>query len=397
MIAAAAAGVTAIEIPLGHGIEQASSQVVRQQGRIAGCKQHIVGADPVRCRLQSGQGTLVIIAQVRECRIGVIGVKAGIAVTADKYGAHLRGQPVPNVGDQRPAAPQYSTLVAMARAGARAARENDRRYVVPGCRVFLRQWFLPLRRCGIIRFYHSTTCTGAMTGILAIDTATEACSVALWRDGNIEERHELADRRHSQRIFSMLRELFPDGRLRQHGVEAIAWGSGPGSFTGLRIAAAAVQGLAFSNDLPVVAVSTLACQAQTALREGHAAEGETLLSTLDARINEVYAARFRIDGGLPREQGDAVACPPGELALEQQSTPVVAIGSGCRFLEDFPAGVRDRITQSIPDLLPRARDLLPLALEKLARGETQSAGEVQPVYVRDEINWKKIPEQGKRK
>ena len=235
-----------------------------------------------------------------------------------------------------------------------------------------------------------------MTGILAIDTATEACSVALWRDGLIEERHEIAARRHNQRIFSMLSELLPDGSLRQQGVDAIAWGCGPGSFTGLRIAAAAVQGLAFTNDLPVVAVSTLACQAQTAARQGHVARGDCVLSLLDARINEIYAAIYRIEEGLPVALVDAIACAPAELELLPGIERVAAVGSGCAFLETMPHPVRERVVSCMPEILPHARDLVPLALAEIERGNTQSAGRVQPVYVRDEINWKKIPEQGKR-
>lgn len=235
-----------------------------------------------------------------------------------------------------------------------------------------------------------------MTGILAIDTATEACSVALWRDGQFNERHELAARQHSQRIFSMLRELLVDGNLTGQGISALAWGCGPGSFTGLRIAASAVQGLAFTHDLPALAVSTLACQVQTAYREQLVGEGETVLSTLDARINEIYAAPYRIEQGLAVPLAGAIACAPGDLALRDDIGAVAAVGSGCQFLLSFPGDVQRRIRLSVPELVPRARDLVPLALSQLERGEVQLARDVQPVYVRDEINWKKIPQQGKR-
>ena len=134
-----------------------------------------------------------------------------------------------------------------------------------------------------------------MPGILAIETATEACSVALWRDGDLKQSHDVTPRQHSQRLFGMLRELLPDGQLRDHGVDVIAYGSGPGSFTGLRIAASAVQGLAFASSLPAVPVSTLACQAQTAQRLGLVQEGDCVFSALDARINEIYHATYRID------------------------------------------------------------------------------------------------------
>lgn len=236
-----------------------------------------------------------------------------------------------------------------------------------------------------------------MIGILAIDTATEACSVALCLDGQVEERHELAARQHSQRIFSMLRELLPDGNLRERGVDAIAWGCGPGSFTGLRIAASAVQGLAFTNELPVLCVSTLACQAQTAFSEGIVEEGGLVLSTLDARIKEIYAAVYRIEAGLPVVVQEPVACAPEQLVLSQSLGKVLAVGSGCQFKDAYPADVRNAIEGVSPELLPRARDLAPLASAMLNAGQACAARDVQPVYVRDEINWKKIPEQGKRK
>jgi tRNA threonylcarbamoyladenosine biosynthesis protein TsaB len=137
-----------------------------------------------------------------------------------------------------------------------------------------------------------------MMGILAIETATDACSVALYCDGEYFQRHEVIPRQHSQRLFGMLRELLPDGDLRKYGVSAIAYGCGPGSFTGLRIAASAVQGLAFAHSLPAIAISTLTSQAQTALRLGAVAADATVLSLLDAKINEVYYATYDYSDGL---------------------------------------------------------------------------------------------------
>ena len=234
------------------------------------------------------------------------------------------------------------------------------------------------------------------SGILAIETATEACSVALYRDGAYQERHEEAPRQHNQRVFGMLRELLPDGDLRTHGIDAIAWGNGPGSFTGLRIAASAVQGLAFANRLPAVGISTLACQAQTALRLGVVGTADRVLSLLDARINEIYWASFAFVDGVATLCQAPVACPPGELALDEGDAPLLAVGSGCRFIGEMPAAARSRVHEAAPQLLPAARDLVPLALDLLRRGVTQRPEQVQPVYVRDEINWKKLSEQGRR-
>ena len=234
-----------------------------------------------------------------------------------------------------------------------------------------------------------------MTGILAIETATDACSVALWVDGEYQERHEVAPRKHSQRLFLMLQELLGSGDLRAHGISAIAYGCGPGSFTGLRIAASAVQGLAYANKLPAISVSSLACQAQTALRLGEVEAGATVLSLLDARINEVYGALYSFQQGLAVLQEGPWACAPAELAPEYTGA-LYGVGSGCSFLEEFPTGVREQLTGCSGSLLPAARDLVPLALDALESGQIHSAHEVQPVYVRDEISWKKLAEQGKR-
>jgi len=194
----------------------------------------------------------------------------------------------------------------------------------------------------------------------------------------------------------MLRELLPDGQLQTHGVEAIAYGCGPGSFTGLRIAASAVQGLAYASGLPAIPVSTLACQAQTAFRRCLVSEGDVVLSCLDARINEIYYACYRIENGLPVALQSAQACAPSQVDLPASIQTVTAVGSGCDFLDACPQPVRNTINDVCSQLVPEAQDLIPLALSSAHRGELQTARQVQPVYVRDEINWKKLSEQGKQ-
>ncbi|RLQ21511.1 tRNA (adenosine(37)-N6)-threonylcarbamoyltransferase complex dimerization subunit type 1 TsaB [Seongchinamella sediminis] len=235
-----------------------------------------------------------------------------------------------------------------------------------------------------------------MKSMLAIETATEACSLALWRDPDIAQRHEITPRQHSQRLFGMLGELLPDGQLRQQGIEAVAYGAGPGSFTGLRIAASAVQGLTFAAGIPAIPVSTLGCQVQTALREGLVGEGDMVLSTLDARINEVYYQYYRIAQGLAVAVGEPRAVPPAQIALAGVDDKVFALGSGVQFVNQFAPALREQLGEVNAALLPQAQDLVPLALALAARGELQTPRQVQPVYVRDEINWKKISEQGKR-
>jgi len=235
-----------------------------------------------------------------------------------------------------------------------------------------------------------------MTNILAIDTSTDACSVALYRDGDYSEIHEIIPRQHSQRLFSMLRELLPSGNLREQGIEAITYACGPGSFTGLRIAASAVQGLAFANELPALPVSTLACLAQTALREAVVAPDNRVLCMLDARINEVYWALYDFREGLAVALEAPRVCAPHNVLLAPTQKKLVGVGGGFSYLQQLPEPLQCALTDTSLDLLPRARDLIPLALADFERGQWQQPAEVMPVYVREEISWKKISEQGKR-
>ena len=238
-----------------------------------------------------------------------------------------------------------------------------------------------------------------MPNIFALDTATDACSVALSRDGEIHNCYELVPRQHSQRVFSMLREVLPPGNPRDAGVELLAYNHGPGSFTGLRIAASAVQGLAFSGDLPVAGISTLACMAQGAWRRGDIPESATALVLLDARINEVYWGLYELVDGLAQSRsGDRVAAPstlPVDIAGE--GTELAVLGSGLRYAAEIPEQLRSRWTVSVPELWPDSLDLIALGASAHRAGKLCAAEQVLPVYLRDEIGWKKLAEQGKQR
>ncbi len=235
-----------------------------------------------------------------------------------------------------------------------------------------------------------------MTAILAIDTATDACSVALLRGTEISEAFEVTPRRHNQRVFVLLAELLDGGDLRGQGIDAIAYGCGPGSFTGLRIAASVVQGLAYANQLPCVPVSTLLTQVQGAYRRGIVRGDDTVLTTLDARIGELYWALARVTGTVATLRSGPFVSKPAELSLPPGSEPLVAIGSGLAYLESLPSTVRDRVRVAETDAVPRASDMIPLALDALQNGVVQKAQDVSPLYVRDQVNWKKLDQQGRR-
>lgn len=233
-----------------------------------------------------------------------------------------------------------------------------------------------------------------MANILAIDTSTDACSVALLREGRVSDIHEIIPRQHSQRLFGMLSGLLADGHLREQGIDAVAYGAGPGSFTGLRVCASAVQGLCYANGLPAIPVSTLEAQAYAARRENLTRAGEYLLSTLDAHIGELYWNVCHIKDGYIEALTPAGVCKPADLQIPGDF-PLTVVGSGLAHVEQMPAEVRERFTATHRQLLPRARDQFAIAADKLSRGEVQQAADVCPVYVRDEISWKKLSEQGK--
>jgi len=238
------------------------------------------------------------------------------------------------------------------------------------------------------------------TNMIAIETATDACSVAMVLGGQVTQRHELIPRQHSQRLMGMLEALYPGGDIRSAGVQAIVFGEGPGSFTGLRIAASAAQGLAFAADIPAVGISTLACQALTAVRQGLVSEDSVILSLIDARIDQTYYALFAVVDGLPLSLVGPGVCAPEQLPSDQIVTAaagrtITTVGSGASMAKRFPGALPLDVNQGAVELLPEARDLLPLAQAVINRGEVLRAEQVAPSYVQETIGWKKLSEQGK--
>ena len=224
--------------------------------------------------------------------------------------------------------------------------------------------------------------------LLAMDCSTEACSVALLDNGQIiAEEFELAARQHTQRLLPMVDKLLAASETSLNQLDAIAFGRGPGSFTGLRICLGAVQGLAFGADLPVIAVSTLAALAQTGVMSGVVPAGATVLSTLDARMDEIYSAVYTEAGGLVVASGAEQLCSPELLRLPVSSAdyPCVVLGSGWNYAERIAAAAT--VVCHDTQLLPRAAAVGMLApREPLLR-----ADQAIPRYLRDQVAWKKQP------
>ena len=219
--------------------------------------------------------------------------------------------------------------------------------------------------------------------LIAIDTATEACSVALWRsDGELQELYELAPRAQAQRLLPMIDRLLAEAGLGRGDLDAVAVGRGPGSFTGVRLAISVAQGLALGLGLPVLAISSLAALAQA---EAEHYPNATLLACIDARMGEVYAGCYRVgaNGQVGLAAAEAVG-PAGQVALAEGDDWVV-LGTGWASYAD---ALRARI--GIPRFAdgaryPRAAMIARLAAAAWARGEGVAAELALPVYLRDKV------------
>lgn len=223
--------------------------------------------------------------------------------------------------------------------------------------------------------------------LLAIDTSAEACSAALYLDGEIAERFAIQPQRQSELILPMMDELLAAAGLAVADLDALAFGRGPGSFTGVRIATGVVQGAAFAADIPVVPVSTLAALAQGHLREtGHA----RVLAAFDARMNEVYCAACVPDAsGTMRVVGEERIVPPGEVPVPEGSE-WHGVGSGWgTYAEVLRERLGDRVSVVRADAQCRARDVARIAAVDFAAGRAVPAEQALPVYLRDQVAWKR--------
>ena len=218
-----------------------------------------------------------------------------------------------------------------------------------------------------------------MTTLLALDTATEACSVALLHDGKVLSHYEVIPRLHAQRLLPMIQSLLSEAGVALAAVDALAFGRGPGAFTGVRIAVGVVQGLAFALDRPVLPVSTLATIAQRAWRE-HGVD--QVAAAIDARMDEVYWGCYRVEQGEMQLAGSEAVLPP-----EQVELPRASLGQWFGAGTGWGYGSRLSVQPAAFDstMLPHAEDVLTLAGFAWRRGEAVDADHAQPIYLRDNV------------
>jgi tRNA threonylcarbamoyladenosine biosynthesis protein TsaB len=217
--------------------------------------------------------------------------------------------------------------------------------------------------------------------ILALDASTDVCAAALGDGAHWAERVENAGQRHSELLLPMVRALLVEARLDLATLDGIAFGAGPGSFTGLRIACGVAQGLALGANLPVVGIATLEAMAETARKR---IGGTRVIAALDARMLEVYIAAYEYDGLRWRVAIDPRVVLPGEAPLPPGGA-WIGIGNG---FAAYPA-LRERFAGALAGcdegILPTATAIGRLAFPRFAAGEGVPARDAAPLYVRHRV------------
>ncbi|MGO1297105.1 MAG: tRNA (adenosine(37)-N6)-threonylcarbamoyltransferase complex dimerization subunit type 1 TsaB [Vibrio sp.] len=226
--------------------------------------------------------------------------------------------------------------------------------------------------------------------ILAIDTSTEMCSVALMMGNTVYTRDAIAPRDHTKKILPMVDEVLKEAGVTLQELDALAYGRGPGSFTGVRIGIGIAQGLALGAELPMIGISTLAAMAQQAYRQ----TGATHVSAaIDARMSEVYWAQYqRQPNGDWKAIGDECVIAPGNLNQHITNNELcwTQVGTGWAAYSDEMSALSLTCEPSTI-LYPEAQDMVFLAKFALEQGQTVAVEDSSPVYLRDTVTWKKLP------
>ncbi|MCL1045931.1 tRNA (adenosine(37)-N6)-threonylcarbamoyltransferase complex dimerization subunit type 1 TsaB [Shewanella electrodiphila] len=223
--------------------------------------------------------------------------------------------------------------------------------------------------------------------ILALDTCTESCSAALIKQQQRFSRSANAPREHSQRLLPMVDEVLKEAEIKIADVNMIAYGRGPGSFTGIRICTSMTQGLALGHDIPVIGISTLATMAQMAI---DSADAKQVFVAIDARMNEIYWGQFIAVDGIATLVDEEYVTNPDKVTLTlDPKQQIMLCGTGFDAYPDLLAEVDSIIMTDIK--LPDAAAMLKLAKVGFEQGLSTTVDDLAPVYLRDTVTWKKLP------
>ncbi|GAA4365383.1 tRNA (adenosine(37)-N6)-threonylcarbamoyltransferase complex dimerization subunit type 1 TsaB [Kangiella marina] len=225
-----------------------------------------------------------------------------------------------------------------------------------------------------------------MPNLLVIDTATEACSVALQFNSQVYTRSKVAPREHGELILPMVDEVLTEANVQLRQLDAIGFGQGPGAFTGLRICVSVVQGLAFGAELPVIGVSSLQAMAQEAFDSLGA---QDVLTAIDARMGEVYWGQYQANGeGLMVLCGREEVCSPECVTVSGADASKVysAVGTGWKtYAKELSTTINLPTVIHKEPLYPSAKAMLRMASEQFETGNTVPAEQALPVYLRDNV------------
>ncbi|MBI5451314.1 MAG: tRNA (adenosine(37)-N6)-threonylcarbamoyltransferase complex dimerization subunit type 1 TsaB [Gammaproteobacteria bacterium] len=219
--------------------------------------------------------------------------------------------------------------------------------------------------------------------ILAIDTSTDACSAALLAGGELYQRCQIAPRQHTELILPMIDSVLAEAGLGVRQLDGLAFGRGPGAFTGVRVASSVIQGIAYGCDLPVAAVSTLAALAQQAWRSHGAIQ---VLAGLDARLQQVYWGQYVLGAQQCMQlQGGEQVCLPAAVPRPTTSGWLGAGSAWLQYRTLLTQQLGDCCQDCIADIYPQARDVALLGQRLLQQGLGVAADRVLPVYLRDQV------------
>ena len=224
--------------------------------------------------------------------------------------------------------------------------------------------------------------------LLAFETATEACSVALYVDGHIIARHEVAPRKHAEYALPWAEALLAEAGIKRSQLDAIAISRGPGAFTGVRLAIAIAQGIALALDKPMVVMSTLQVIAASVPPLENAGEGtkQRILAAIDARMGEVYVGAFERNGDALLALSNETVCAPQAVTLPDDLGGWHAVGTGFSAVDGALAlHLGSQLTSIDASVLPHAADVARLAVAAYARGEAVAPERVEPAYRRNNV------------
>ncbi len=222
--------------------------------------------------------------------------------------------------------------------------------------------------------------------ILAIDTATEACSAALSIDNEVITRYQLAPREHSRLILKMIDRLMCEAELSLSALDALAFGQGPGAFMGIRIAAGVTQGIAYARDLPVIPVSNLMAIAEVTRKQTTA---EHVLCAIDARMKEIYWAAYQYNNqGEWMEVIDECVCDPQTMIYPEHGRWTAAGTGWASYIDSMTDRLKNsniEIETLLPACLPSAAAIARIACHNYQHGRMVNAEQAQPVYLRNNV------------